>query len=128
MSERKRTYRKTETTPQELAELKVERERLSRDRPGPEDLLASGDFDGPYRQEQLMALLSTLAILKQERERRGLSLAEMSERSGLDKAMISRLENGKILNPTVTTLWKYADAVGMTLRLSADKLPVGADG
>jgi hypothetical protein len=127
MSERRRVYRKTERIPEDLAELKAERERFSRDRPGPEDLIASGEYDGPYRQGDLLALLSALATLKQERERRGLSLAETSQRSGLDKAMLSRLENGKILNPTVATLWRYADAVGMTLKLSAEKVPVGAD-
>src|SRR3954454_20680722 len=67
-----------------------------------------------------MALLSALAALKQERQRRGLSLAELSQRSGRDKAMLSRLENGKVLNPTATTLWRYAEAVGMTLKLTAD--------
>ena len=75
-----------------------------------------------------MALLSTLATLKQERERRGLSLAEVSERSGMDKAMLSRLENGKILNPTITTLWRYAEAVDMALKLSAEKVHAGSGG
>ncbi len=61
-----------------------------------------------------MAPLSTIAALKQERDRRGLSLAEVSERSGLDKGMLSRLENGKILNPTLATLWRYTAAVEAT--------------
>jgi ribosome-binding protein aMBF1 (putative translation factor) len=128
MSERRRVFRKAERTPEELAELRAEREHFSRERPGPEDLIASGDYDGPYRQGDLMALLSALAAIKQERERRGLSLADVSERSGLDKAMLSRLENGKILNPTVATLWRYAEAVGMALRLSAERVPAGAGG
>ncbi len=127
MSEPRRVYRKIERTPEELAELKAERAGFSRDRTGPEDLIASGDYDGPYRQGDILALLSALAALKQERGRQGLSLAAVSERSGLDKAMLSRLENGKILNPTVATLWSYAGAIGMTLRLSAEKVPQGAD-
>jgi ribosome-binding protein aMBF1 (putative translation factor) len=126
MSEPKRIHHKTERTPEELAELRAERERFSRTRPGPGDLTASSDYDGPYRQGDLMALLSALATLRQERERQGLSLAEVSDRSGLDKGMLSRLENGKILNPTVATLWRYADAVGMSLKLSAEKAPLGA--
>ena len=128
MSERKRIHRKTARTPEELAELRAERELLSGKRPGPEELIASGDYDGPFPQGDLMALLSTLASLKQERERRGFSLAETSERSGLDKAMLSRLENGKIPNPTVATLWRYAAALGMTLSLSAEKVPAGTCG
>ena len=128
MNETGRIHRKIERTAEELAELKAERERFSRDRPGPEELAASDEYDGPYRQGDLMALLSALAALKQERERRGLSLAEVSQRSGLDKAMLSRLENGKILNPTVTTLWRYAEAVGMTLKLTAERVTAGAGG
>ena len=128
MSESSRSYRETHRSPEELAELKAERERFSRERPGSEDLIASGQYDGPYRQGDLMALLSTLATLKQERERQGMSLAEVSERSGLDKAMLSRLENGKILNPTITTLWRYADAVDMALKLSAERVQAGSGG
>jgi transcriptional regulator with XRE-family HTH domain len=74
-----------------------------------------------------MALLVALAKLKQERERRGLSLAEVSERSGLDKGMLSRLENGKILNPTVTTLWRYADSLGMSLKIAAERVPTNVE-
>ena len=35
MSEHRRVYRKIERTPEELAELKAEREEFSRDRPEP---------------------------------------------------------------------------------------------
>ena len=124
----RRVRRKTERTPEELAELRAARATFQRERPGEEELIASGDYDGPYRHGDIIALLSTLALLKQERERQGLTLAEVSERSGLDKAMLSRLENGKILNPTVSTLWKFADAVGMQLELSAEKVPARGRG
>jgi transcriptional regulator with XRE-family HTH domain len=36
----------------------------------------------------------------------------VAERSGLDRAVVSRLENGKQDNPTVATLMRYAAAVG----------------
>ena len=71
MNETGRIHRKIERTAEELAGLKAERERFSRDRPGPEELTASDEYDGPYRQGDLMAFLSALAALKQERERRG---------------------------------------------------------
>jgi hypothetical protein len=127
MSERKRVYRKIERTPEELAELKAERESFARDRPGLDDLIASGQYEGPYRQGDIMALLSALALLKRQRERRGLSLTDVSERSGLDRGMLSRLENGKILNPTMATLWRYADAIGAQITWAVEPLPVGAD-
>lgn len=124
----RRVGRTSERIAEERAELRAERERRARDRPTVDDLLASGEYDGPFRQGDILALLSALAQIKQERERRGLSLTEVAGRSGLDKGMVSRLENGKVLNPTMATLWKYAEAVGMTLQFTAEAVPVGAEG
>jgi hypothetical protein len=42
-----------------------------------------------------------IAELKRRREERGLSLADVSKRSGLDRGMPSRSQNGTILNPTM---------------------------
>ena len=49
--------------------------------------------------------------LRAQRERAGLSLAAVAERSGIDQAALSRLENGRG-NPTVQTLARYARAIG----------------
>lgn len=46
-----------------------------------------------------------------------MSLTEVSKRSGLDRGMLSRLENGKILSPTMATLRRYADAIGAQVSL-----------
>jgi transcriptional regulator with XRE-family HTH domain len=72
-----------------------------------------------------MALLTGIAELKRRREEQGLSLADVSERSGLDRGMLSRLENGKILNPTMATLWRYADAIVAQVSLGMEPLPIG---
>ncbi len=53
--------------------------------------------------------------LRRERQRLGLSLADVAERAGIDKAALSRLENGQHLNPTVNTLARYAHAIGKHL-------------
>lgn len=53
-----------------------------------------------------------LQALKRERERCRLSIADVAQRSGLDRAVVCRLENGKQDNPTVATLMRYAAAVG----------------
>ena len=53
-----------------------------------------------------------LQALKRERQRSRLSIADVAERSGLDRAVVSRLENGKQDNPTVATLMRYAAAIG----------------
>jgi len=119
----RRESRKVERTPEQLAELRATRERFQRDRPGPDDVAAAGEFEGPFRQGDVMEFLAAVAAIKQERGRLELSLADVAERSGLDKAFLSRLENGKVLNPTLSTLWRYADAVGMRVSLGAGPKP-----
>src|SRR5437660_391501 len=61
------------------------------------------------------------------RDGRHLTLARISELSGLDTGMLSRLENGKILNPTLSTLWRYAGAIGVRVDLVVQGVPAGDD-
>ena len=64
-----------------------------------------------------------LQQLKASREAAGLSLADVSGRSGIDQQTLSRLENGHTPNPTLDTLWRYAAATGKRLVLSAEDIP-----
>jgi ribosome-binding protein aMBF1 (putative translation factor) len=57
----------------------------------------------------------TLVSFRVERERQGLSLADIADRTGIDRGMLSRFENGKVPNPTLRTLKRYAEALGMRL-------------
>ncbi|MCR8842669.1 helix-turn-helix domain-containing protein [Paenibacillus sp. SC116] len=50
------------------------------------------------------------------RKNRGLSLDKIAEMTGVSKAMLAQIENGKS-NPTVTTLWKIAN--GLQVSFSA---------
>lgn len=50
--------------------------------------------------------------LKAAREEKGLSLADVSELTGMDRSAISKLESGQRSNPTLDTLVRYAEAVG----------------
>jgi ribosome-binding protein aMBF1 (putative translation factor) len=63
-------------------------------------------------------LTAALAALRVERERQGLSLTDMQERTKIDRATISKLERGEIANPTVGTLRNYAAALGKRLSWS----------
>lgn len=54
------------------------------------------------------------ASLKRERVTRGWSLADLSERSGVSKAMISKIERGEA-SPTATVLGKLSGAFGLAL-------------
>ena len=49
------------------------------------------------------------------RERRGLTQADLAERTGIDQGDISRIERGSA-NPTERTLARIGDALGAELR------------
>jgi DNA-binding phage protein len=56
-------------------------------------------------------------LLKAERILQQLSLSDMQERTGIGRSALSRLENDPNANPTVTTLTRYAEALGKKLVL-----------
>lgn len=72
-----------------------------------------GDGDGTTMGD-LVAFRRFLMSLRRERERLGLSLADVAKRK-IDKAALSRLENGQQLNPTINTLARYARSIGKSL-------------
>ena len=114
----KRIHRKIERTPEQQRRLEEIRERFQRERPGLEDLLASGDATEVVSQGEYLDLRAMLASLKKHRERQGLSLADVADRTGMDRAAVSRLENGVYVNPTVDTLYRYAEAIGAEIAFS----------
>ena len=57
-------------------------------------------------------------ILKEWRLRRGYSQAELARRSGVKQPIISDVENGNALNPTVDTVFRLSKA----LRCAMDDL------
>ena len=63
-------------------------------------------------------LAELLRQLRQAREDRGLSLADLTELTGMDRSAISKLETGQRPNPTLETLVRYAEAVGKRLIVS----------
>src|SRR5207248_1700473 len=118
-------FRASRKTAEERRREQKLRERLQNERPSLEDLLRAGDCDpdaimtmGMYFDVQ-----KALQALKQNRKRRGLTIGDVSERSGLDRAVVSRLENGKQDNPTVATLMRYAAAIGKRFVWSYEDLP-----
>lgn len=58
-----------------------------------------------------------LAFLKKERIKKGLTLTEVGERTGLAQATLSALEDNTDANPTVDALTRYADAVGKKVKI-----------
>ena len=65
---------------------------------------ASKDDDEPFRR--------LVSALKSERERLGISLAEIAKHTGIELAVLSGLETGQNGDPTVSILTRYAIALG----------------
>jgi DNA-binding XRE family transcriptional regulator len=59
-----------------------------------------------------------LKQLRAAREEQGLSLSDLTELTGMDRSALSKLETGRRPNPTLETLVRYAEAVGMHLEVS----------
>ena len=53
-----------------------------------------------------------------QRTRQGLSLSDISERTGIDRGTLSKLETGKVPNPTVGKLRALAGALNKRLSWS----------
>ena len=67
--------------------------------------------------QSFSASLTLLAQFVAVRKAQGLTLAEVADRMGIDAPALSRLETGKMLNPTLATLHKWAEALGQKLHL-----------
>ena len=121
MTMRKKTTRiqrpRVQTPEQEAAEQAI-RERFQRERPTLQDLVDRGDIAAVFTMGEYWELRKTFAALRALREQQGLSISDMAERTGMDRAMISRLENGQVDNPTVATVTRYAKALGKRVVVS----------
>ncbi|MBX3413722.1 MAG: helix-turn-helix transcriptional regulator [Pirellulales bacterium] len=74
-------------------------------------------------QLECLELMDFVARLKARREALNLSLADVATKSGIDRAAISRLENGQVENPTFGTLKRIAQALNQHLRLVLEDEP-----
>ena len=117
----KREQRKAGRTPEEQARIDAIREKYQREKPGPDQLRASGAYEGPVQAAAYWQVRQVMAELKAERERQGLTLAQLAARSGIDKGAISKLETGRQANPTVDTLSRIAGA--LTNTFSSNRCP-----
>jgi predicted transcriptional regulator len=105
-------------TPEQEAAERALRERFQAEKPTLENLVESGDVTQVFTMGEYWELRKTFAALKALREQQGLSITDLAERTGMDRAMISRLENGQINNPTLATMTRYAKALGKKVVVS----------
>ena len=70
---------------------------------------------GAISRRSFASILTVIAKFKAARECQSLTLAEVAGRMGIDAPALSRLESGHMLNPTLGTLLKWAEALGQKL-------------
>ena len=107
----KRVERTRNLTPEEAAKYRAVREQIDNELPE----LIERHQERVAIAEQLDELLKRL---KEAREEKGLSLADITRLTGMDKSALSKLETGQRSNPTIETLARYAEAVGKKLVVS----------
>lgn len=73
---------------------------------------SNASIDGVNMQQPAPPLATISAALRRERERAGISLAELARRAGLAKSTLSQLEAGTG-NPSIETLWSLGVALGV---------------
>ena len=116
-------------TPLEVARHKAIRERFQQEKPSLEQLVASGEYNEPLPMGAYLSIRQAVFALEKAREAAGLSLADVAEKSGIDKGALSRIESGQHPNPTVSTLCRYAFALGKRWKwvLEAEGGPSGEE-
>jgi DNA-binding XRE family transcriptional regulator len=97
------------TDPEFRAQERAARDAVQREHNETGTVAATGELVEP---QDAIALAKFIGGLRQRREQSGLSLTDVADRSGIDKASLSRLENGFYSNPTINTLSRYARAIG----------------
>jgi DNA-binding XRE family transcriptional regulator len=110
----RRITRDRPLTGEEAAEYRKVREQVAEELP---DLIARHH----EHQVSLNQVSELIRQLKAAREEKGLSLADLTQLTGMDRSALSKLETGQRLNPTVDTLVRYAEAVGKRLVVSLAK-------
>jgi DNA-binding Xre family transcriptional regulator len=113
----KHIHRKTERTPEQEATLAATRAWFRTHRPTLEQLLASGEYIGPFTMQEYLQRAHLFAALRQVREQAGLSLQDLADRTGIDKGYLSRLETGGQENTTIETLCRVAAALGKDMQV-----------
>lgn len=99
-------------TEDQVARHKAIRDRFQREKPALEDLVSTGEYNEPLPMGEYLSIRQAVFALRKAREAAALSLADVAERTGIDKAALSRIETGQNPNPTVATLCRYAQAFG----------------
>jgi DNA-binding Xre family transcriptional regulator len=122
----KRGQRTNRRSAEQVARDREIRAKFQTTRPTLVELVDSGEFTEPIRHGEYLSLMELASAMKSVRQRLDMSLTQLAEASGIDKAALSRLESGLVENPTISTLDRVAKALGKRLRLALEDSPAGS--
>ena len=97
-------------TAEKLAEMRELRKKI--DIEEKDQIIAKGKIAFARHERIQQTINQTIARLKAARIAKQLTLEQVSERSGIGKANLSRLENDGSPNPTIETLLRISEAIG----------------
>jgi DNA-binding Xre family transcriptional regulator len=117
MKNEKHRTRSRLRTPEEVERDRQLRAHYQSTRPSLADVEQSADYTPVVSQGEYLELMRFAAQVRARREALNLSLADVARLTGIDKAALSRLENGQAENPTYHTLDRVAKALNQRLKL-----------
>ncbi len=89
-------------------------------RPTLAEVVGQGEHELPIRQGEYLSLMEFAAHIRTRRKQLNLSLTDLSTLTGIDKAALSRLENGLVDNPTVGTLIRIAGSLNSRVKFALE--------
>ncbi len=78
-------------------------------------IAAMAGFSGTEAPRASSELANVVAILRDERQRQGLTMRDIQAASGISRTALSEIETQKNANPSIATLNRIAAALGMKL-------------
>ena len=101
----KQTTRDRRLTPEEVAKYRKIREQIEQEKPEINSRIRA-------HMAEVTDLAKIFSELRRVREQQGMSLTELQDKTGIDRASLSKLETGQRANFTLETVVRYAEAVG----------------
>ncbi len=101
----KQTTRDRRLTPEEADRYRKIREQIEQEKP---------EINARIRAHmaEVTDLARIFSELRKVREQQGMSLTDLQDKTGIDRASLSKLETGQRANFTLETVVRYAEAVG----------------
>jgi hypothetical protein len=116
-----KTHQKPAISLEKEAAIAKIRDRARKDRPGPVERIDRGELGELVPHARSIELRAVMVGHRVVREPMGLSLTDLSERTGLTRAAIRRPGIGWNPNPTMETLFRSTEALGMGLKFVVDE-------